>query len=61
MATPEKVAALARMKLIATVLFVAVTVLFVVARLEGWPWVAAFAEAAMVAHLQKLETLDEKP
>jgi hypothetical protein len=51
MATPEKVAALARMKLIATVLFVAVTVLFVVARLEGWPWVAAFAEAAMIGAL----------
>lgn len=51
MATPEKVAALARMKRIATVLFVAVTILFVVARREGWPWVAAFAEAAMIGAL----------
>ncbi len=51
MATPEKMAALGRMKLIATALFVAVTVLFIVARRADWPWVAAFAEAAMIGAL----------
>ncbi|MBP8267360.1 MAG: DUF445 domain-containing protein [Zoogloea sp.] len=49
--TSDKVAALARMKLIATALFIAVTVLFVLARREGWPWIGAFAEAAMIGAL----------
>lgn len=51
MASPEKAAALARMKLLATGLLVAVTVLFVFARREGLPWLAAFAEAAMIGAL----------
>ncbi|WP_374263054.1 DUF445 domain-containing protein [Zoogloea sp.] len=51
MASPEKAAALARMKFLATGLLVAVAVLFVLARREGWPWVAAFAEAAMIGAL----------
>ena len=51
MASPEKAAALARMKFLATGLLVAVTVLFVFARREGLPWLAAFAEAAMIGAL----------
>lgn len=44
-----------KMKLLATGLLLAVMVLFIVARFQhgagGWPWVAAFAEAAMVGAL----------
>jgi hypothetical protein len=51
MATPDKAASLKRMKTLATALLVVVTLLFVVARREGWPWLAAFAEAAMIGAL----------
>lgn len=51
MTTPDKAASLKRMKTLATALLVVVTLLFVVARREGWPWLAAFAEAAMIGAL----------
>ena len=51
MADPDKAASLKRMKTLATGLLVVVTLLFVVARREGWPWLAAFAEAAMIGAL----------
>lgn len=51
MASPEKAAALARMKWLATGLLVVVTMLFVVARRADLPWLAAFAEAAMIGAL----------
>lgn len=37
MTTPDKAASLKRMKTLATALLVVVTLLFVVARREGWP------------------------
>lgn len=51
MANPEKMASLARMKLLATGLLVAVVAMLIIARMQGWPWVAAFAEAAMIGAL----------
>ena len=51
MANPEKMLKLARMKTLATSLLVAVVVILIVARMQGWPWVAAFAEAAMIGAL----------
>lgn len=51
MAHPDKVAGLARMKRLATGALVAVAVLLVLARLQGWSWVGAFAEAALIGAL----------
>ena len=50
-ANPQKVAQLARMKGLASGALVLVVVLFLFARQQGWPWVAAFAEAAMIGAL----------
>lgn len=51
MANPEKVAALGRMKFIATAVLVAVALMWALARHQDWPWVVAFAEAALVGAL----------
>ncbi len=51
MAHPDKMAALRRMKMLATGLAVLVGLLWVLARHQGWPWLAAFAEAALVGAL----------
>ena len=55
MASTTKKQQLARMKAFATALLVAVTALFIVARIQQglgwWDWVAAFAEAAMIGAL----------
>lgn len=51
MAHPDKVAALRRMKMLATGLAVVVGLLWVLACHQGWPWLAAFAEAALVGAL----------
>ena len=51
MAHPDKVAGLVRMKRLATGGLVAVALLLVLARIQGWGWVAAFAEAALIGAL----------
>lgn len=51
MANPQKIAQLARMKGLAAAALLAVAALFVLARYQGWPWVAAFAEAATIGAL----------
>lgn len=51
MAAPDKMRGLARMKATATSALVAVAVLLVLARSQGWSWIGAFAEAALIGAL----------
>lgn len=51
MAHPDKMAGLTRMKRLATGGLVAVALLLVLARIQGWGWVGAFAEAALIGAL----------
>ena len=51
MADSYKVVGLARMKRLATGALVAVAMLLVAARSQGWTWIGAFAEAALIGAL----------
>jgi len=50
-ADPDKISSLARIKALATAVLVAVAVLLVLARSQGWNWIGAFAEAALIGAL----------